>query len=200
MRTIVEHAAYELWKADMTENEDPAARQAAINTMALVRRFEKMNMDERQAKFVLEAFETLCMLLPLTPITTDPEEWDKFEIDKKNVETNEIEKKIMWQSRRATSIFSEDEGKTFFDQRTGDTGESVNHIEQAEKKAAAKKARQEAEKRAKDEANRPKPVGTVAPEIPAGEATMVPEAPAKPEAVDKPKPKASKKPPKKETK
>lgn len=174
-RTLVEHAAYELTKAGMANNPDPEARQVATNTIALVRRIEKMNMTEKQAAYVIEAFSILTQFLPLTPITDDPEEWDKFEIDRKNVDTGEVEKKVVWQSRRATSIFSEDEGKTFIDQRTGKVGESVDHIKQAEEAKAAQEARDK--RRAENEARTKQPTAVLA-DQPAGEVSAAPEAPA----------------------
>lgn len=178
-KTLTEHAAYELTKAGVSNHEDPEARQVAINTMALVRRVEKMNMTDKQANYVLEAFATLCSFLPLTPLTDDPEEWDKFEIDRKNVDTGEIEKKVVWQSRRATSIFSEDEGKTFTDQRTGKVGTSLDHVKLAEEQAADKEARAKAKAEAEQRAKQPKkPLGHVDPDVPAGEASAMPEAPA----------------------
>lgn len=185
-KTLVEHAAYELTKAGMANNADPEARQVATNTIALVRRVEKMNMTEKQANYVIEAFSILTQFLPLTPITDDPEEWDKFEIDRKNVDTQEVEKKEVWQSRRATSIFSEDKGKTFIDQRTGKVGESVDHIKQAEEMKAAEEAR--AKRKAENEARTTQPTAVLA-DQPAGEVSAAPaataatpEAPAEAEA------------------
>lgn len=172
-KTLVEHAAYELTKAGMANNPDPEARQVATNTIALVRRIEKMNMTEKQANYVIEAFSILTQFLPLTPITDDPDEWDKFEIDRKNVDTQEVEKKEVWQSRRATSIFSEDKGKTFIDQRTGKVGESVDHIKQAEELKAAQEAR---EKRQAENAARTNKPHAVMADQPAGEASAAPEA------------------------
>jgi len=137
----------------MTTNKDPMARKVAADVLSLVKRFEKQEHTERSGRYVLEAFETLANFLPLTPITDDPDEWEKFEIDRKNVDTNETEHKLVWQSKRATAIFSEDEGKTFIDQRTGKAGESLDHVAEAEKKAAfeaERKARKDAaEARAK---------------------------------------------------
>ena len=173
-KTLVEHAAYELTKAGMANNPDPEARQVATNTIALVRRIEKMNMTEKQANYVIEAFSILTQFLPLTPITDDPEEWDKFEIDRKNVDTQEVEKKIVWQSKRATSIFSEDEGKTFIDQRTGKVGESVDHIKQAEEMKAAQEARDK--RKAENEARTQQPTAVLA-DQPAGEVSAAPSAP-----------------------
>lgn len=172
-RTLSEHAAYELTKAGMTNNDDPRARKVAIDVMALVRRFEKQDHDDKTGPFVLEAFETLCTRLPLTPITDDPEEWDKFETERKNIDTGETEKRVIWQSRRAPSIFSEDEGKTFTDQRTGKVGTSVDHVKQAAERKAAEEDRA---KRKADAAKRAE--GKV--ETPAGEASL--ETPAQPKS------------------
>ncbi len=178
-KTLTEHAAYELTKAGLANNEDPEARQVATNTLALVRRIEKMKMNERQAQYVLEAFSILTQFLPLTPITDDPEEWDKFEIDRTNVDTKEVEKKTVWQSRRATSIFSEDEGKTWTDQRTGKTGTSIDHIEQAKQEAAAKADREKSV--ADAEARNAQQPSNVLADAPAGEVSAVPEATAQDE-------------------
>lgn len=172
-RTLSEHAAYELVLAGMTDNEDPQARKAASDVMALIKRFEKQDHTEKTAMFTLNAFETLASFLPLTPITDDPQEWDKFEIDKTNVDTKEVEKKIVWNSKRATSIFSEDEGKTFYDQRTGKTGTSLDHIVQAEEKAAEKADREKRKAAAAERAKAPKPSNVMAQpdtDVPAAEA------------------------------
>ena len=188
-KTLTEHAAYELTKAGMANNADPEARQAATNTLALVRRIEKMNMTDRQAQFVLEAFSILTQFLPLTPITDDPEEWEKFEIDRKNVDTGEVEKREVWQSRRATSIFSEDKGKTFTDQRTGKTGTSVDHLKQAEEEKAAEEAR------AKTKADK-KSIKEAMAEAPAAEVSAAPATtPEKKERVQNASPEMSANPP-----
>ena len=170
-RTLPEHAAYELAKPGMTDHDDAEARKVATDVMALVRRFEKQDLAEKSARFVLEAFETLCNFLPLTPITTDPDEWEKYEIDRKNVDTGEVEKKLVWQSKRAPAIFSEDEGKTFIDQRTGKAGESVDHVEYAKQLEDQKKAR--AERKAKA-GERGKPLPPTDSEVPAAEAGVEP--------------------------
>lgn len=171
-KTLSEHAAYELVKAGVTNSDDPELRQVAVNVMALIRRIEKMNMTTKQAEYALQAFDVLTQFLPLSPITDDPEEWDKFEIDRKNVDTQEVEKREVWQSRRATSIFSEDKGKTFVDQRTGKTGTSVDHVEYAKQQEAEKEARTKAKEEAKNRtANKPT---AVLADTPAGEEAPAP--------------------------
>lgn len=157
-RTRVEHAAYELTKAGMTDEDDPMARKVAADTLSLVRRFEKQDHTEQSGRFVLEAFETLCQFLPLSPITDDPAEWEKFEIERKNIDTNTVEKQVVWKSKRASMIFSEDEGKTYINQENGKVGTSVDHIEQAETIAAEKAARAARKAAAAERAKNPEGV------------------------------------------
>lgn len=176
-KTLAEHAAYELTKAGMTNNSDPAAKTAAVNTMALVRRFEKMNMNERQAKFVLQAFENICNFLPLTPLTDDPAEWSEFEIQRKNKETGEIETRSVWQSKRHSSVFSEDGGVSYIDQATGNTGQSVSHEDAKKQQEAVEQAedRRKADEAKKAEQASKPPVAN--PEVPAAEAPAAEEQP-----------------------
>jgi len=154
-KTLSEHAAYELVKAGVTNSEDPELRQVAVNTMALIKRIEKQKMNERQAQYTLQAFSMLCDFLPLSPLTNDPEEWDRFEIDRKNLATQEVEKKEVWQSKRQPSVFSEDQGKTFTDQRTGKTGELLDAKEYAAQLEKEKADRVERKQKAKERAEKP---------------------------------------------
>lgn len=133
-KTLVEHAIFELTRADLIDNPDPQARKVATDTIALVKRFEKQQHSQTTGKWVLEFFQNICYFVPLTPLTDDPEEWEKFDIEKKNTETGEIEVTHRWQSRRAPSIISEDEGKTFYDMQTGKNGTSLDHVEEAKKR------------------------------------------------------------------
>lgn len=171
-KTISEHAAYELTKAGIANSEDNEDRQTAINLMALVRRFEKQKNTERQKDFILMGLSRILNFLPLTPLTDDPDEWEKFEIERKNVDTQEVEKKIVWQSRRATSIFSEDQGKTWFDQASGKTGSSLDHVAEAQRIVDEKKAAEE--RKAEAVARAQKPIGLADPEAPAGEVPLAP--------------------------
>lgn len=140
-KTLPEHAAYELTKSGFVNDEDPENRKIATDVMALVRRFDKQKHNERTGRIVLDFFETICFFLPLTPITDDPDEWEKFDIESTNRDSGVKTVAHRWQSRRAPSIISEDEGHTFTDLRTNKTGESVNHIEYAKKVEAEKAAR-----------------------------------------------------------
>lgn len=170
-RTIVEHAAYELTKAGMVDDPDPMARQVATDTISLVRKFEKQDHTEQSARFVLEAFETLCQFLPLSPITDDPDEWEKFEIERKNIDTGVTEKQVVWKSKRASMIFSEDQGKTYINQQNGKVGTSVDYLKQAEEIKAEKQARADRKAAAEERAKNPNPAPAAdLANVPAGEA------------------------------
>lgn len=165
-KTLSEHAAYELTKSGLANNEDPEARQTAINVMALVRRVEKQKNSEAQVEFILESLNRLLNGLPLTAITDDPEEWEKFELERKNLSTGVVDKQSVWQSTRATHIVSYDEGKTWIDQATGKSGTSTDHVQEAARKE--EEANHQAQRKAP--ANKVKnPIGHVNPDVPASE-------------------------------
>lgn len=153
-KTLYEHALYELERADLLHNPDPQARKTATDTLALVKRFEKQKHTQTTGKWTLEFFNAIVNMIPLTPLTDDPEEWEKFDITKKNSETNEEEVTHRWQSRRSPSIISEDKGKTFVDMATGQTGTSLDHVEEAKKREQDRidNAKKLAEKEASDKA------------------------------------------------
>jgi hypothetical protein len=163
-RTLSEHAAYELTKAGLSNSDDPQARKIASDLMALVHKFDKQKHTEKSHAFMMEALPRLLSFIPLTPITDDPDEWDKFEIERKNVDTGEIEKKTVWQSKRSASIFSEDEGKTWVDQRTGKTDTSLDH--QAEAKRLVEEEAVRADRKAEAVARNSRPVGHIDPTPP----------------------------------
>lgn len=151
-KSIVEHAEYELKKAGLVDNPNPEARKVATDALALVRRFEKQQHTENTAQWVAQFFTDLISFIPLTPITDDPEEWEKFEIEQTNKDTKEKTTVVRWQSRRCPSIFSEDEGKTWFDQATGQNGKTVS----AEEERKRIQAIRDAEQKKLDEAEKAK--------------------------------------------
>lgn len=143
-KTLYEHATDELRRLGLhLPDESPDSRKILVDTLALVRRFEKQNHNEHTGKWVLEFFETICNFLPLSPITDDPAEWEGYEDTHKNIKTGEAEVTKRWQNLRAPSIISMDGGKTFVDLRTNKEGTSVDHVEQA-KEWAADRAKREA--------------------------------------------------------
>lgn len=161
-KSLTEHAAYELTKSGLANNEDAEARQTAINIMAIVRRIEKQKNSEAQVEFMLETLNRLLNGLPMTAITDDPEEWDQYVLKRYvlDPETKEPvgdpEEQSVWQAKRAEHIVSYTEGKTWIDQATGKSGQSLDHIEEAKRKE-------------EESARKVKPIGHVDPDAPAGE-------------------------------
>lgn len=155
-KTLIDHAEYELTKAGLIDNPNPEARKVATDTLALVKRFDKQKHTQKTAQWVTQFFTDLVSFIPLTTITDDPEEWEKFEIEQTNKETNEKTTVTRWQSRRCPSIFSEDEGKTWIDQATGNTGESAP-AEEERKRVAEIRAAEEARLKQEQEAKTAEP-------------------------------------------
>lgn len=131
-KTLAEHAAYELTRLGLVDHEEEEARKVARDTMALVRRFEKQGHTANSGQYVLQFFEDICNMIPLSPLTDDPAEWEEFEMTKENKETKEKITEARWTSKRSPRIMSSDGGKTWVDMPTGKTGESVDHKKQAE--------------------------------------------------------------------
>ena len=149
-KTLIEHAEYELNKAGLTDNPNPEARKVATDTMALVKRFEKQQHTQMTAQWVVQFFSDLVNFIPLTTITDDPEEWEKFEIEQTNKETGEKTTVTRWQSRRCPSVMSEDEGKTWTDMATGNTGESAPAGEERKRVAEIRAAEEQRIKEAEE--------------------------------------------------
>lgn len=149
-KTLIDHAEYELTKAGLIDNPNPEARKVATDTLALVKRFDKQKHTQKTAQWVTQFFTDLVSFIPLTTITDDPEEWEKFEIEQTNKETNEKTTVTRWQSRRCPSIFSEDEGKTWIDQATGNTGESAPAEEERKRVAEIRAAEEQRIKEAEE--------------------------------------------------
>lgn len=133
-KTLSERAAFELTLAGMTDNADPEARQTAVNTMALIRRFEKQGNNQRQQEFILLSLQNLLNGEALTPLTDNPEEWIEFEITKRGMSGDmKVEKHKLWTNTRDRNVVSYDAGQTFINQNTGKRGESMSW-EDAEKR------------------------------------------------------------------
>lgn len=177
VKTLFEHASYELQKLGLHLDGDKASIKILTDTIALVKKFEKQNHDEYTSKWVLEFFETICQHLPLSPITDDADEWEGFEDTHKNLKTGKAEVTVRWQNKRAPSIISMDDGKTFVDLRTNKEGVAVDHIKQAKEWAEQRQERL----RAKEEAENPKLPSMARPPVdtstPPGEEAAAAQAP-----------------------
>ncbi len=163
-KTLREHAAYELTRAGLVDHKDPEARKVASDTMALIIRFEKQNHTDSTKEYVLDFFQRLCEFIPLTSLTDDPKEWEKFTLTKESAEEGgEKITEERWMSKRSPRIMSSDAGKTWVDMPTGKTGTSIDHVKyEADMKKAkeneAKAEKAKAEVPAGEEVEAPTPV------------------------------------------
>lgn len=104
---LITHARRELELAGMFDlDADYGPGAIAGQVLELVEVFAKQQHSGGSAAYTLGLFEKLARLRPLSPLTSEPEEW----IDR-SVESGEP----LWQSRRCPSVFSRDGGKTWYD-------------------------------------------------------------------------------------
>lgn len=98
--SLVEHARAELERSGQT-TEDPAY---AASVVAAIAAFVSYGHSGGSAEVALEQLETLLKHRTLTPLTSDPEEWE---------DRSEISRSPLWQNRRDPAAFSTDAGQTW---------------------------------------------------------------------------------------
>lgn len=100
---LVNFAREEMRRAGMWDHDvDYGKGEIADCVLRLVKTHSREGHSGGSAEMVLDVFEKVVRYKPLSPLTSDPDEW-------MDVGQN------MWQSRRNPSCFSEDGGKTFYD-------------------------------------------------------------------------------------
>ena len=100
MTGLVEHATTELERCGQTA-EDPGYAASIIATIAA---FASYGHSGGSMSDAIEQLHTLLQFRTLSPLTTDPEEWD---------DRSEISGTPMWQNRRDSAAFSTDGGQTW---------------------------------------------------------------------------------------
>lgn len=100
--SLVEHAESELRLAGLFDKNSDYEGMIAESVMELIKVFAAQGHSGCSAMLTLSAFNTCARFRPLTPITSDPSQW------------NEVGRGL-WQSRRCASIFSRDGGETSYD-------------------------------------------------------------------------------------
>ena len=108
MTTLVEHARRELELSGQTA-EDPSY---AASIVAAVAAFASYGHSGGSAEVAIEQLHDLLRFRPLSPLTSDPDEW---------FDQGEISGTPLWQNRRDSAAFSRDGGQTwyFVDDRAG---------------------------------------------------------------------------------
>jgi len=109
LRTLVEHTKDELERAGLFDEDSDYGGMLADSVLAIMKVFAKQGHSGFSAQMCRELFHRLSNFETLTPITSDPEEWQDIS------EIAGGEKGQMWQNKRNPAIFSDDGGKTWYD-------------------------------------------------------------------------------------
>jgi len=99
---LIRHAEYELKLAGVGNQDSDYGGMLYDAVMDLIREFSKQGHSGMSASMTLAMFDKLARFDALTDVTDNPDEWMEFTDGK-------------WQSRRSSSKFSSDGGKTYYD-------------------------------------------------------------------------------------
>lgn len=100
--SLKDYAESELRRAGLFDADSDYGGALGPAVMELVDKFAAQGHSGFSAGLTLELFNTVASFKPLTPITSNPDEWME-------VGTG------MWQSKRQPSLFSRDGGKSWYD-------------------------------------------------------------------------------------
>lgn len=106
MSNLVTHAEYELRRAGIFDKDADYNGALSKVVMDLIRLFASQKHSGYSANMTLDLFNELARFRPLTPITSDPEEW---------TDVSHMSDSKMWQNKRRTTSFSRDGGQTWYD-------------------------------------------------------------------------------------
>jgi hypothetical protein len=107
MSNLMLHAERELKLAGMYDADaDYGGGAIAGEVLKLMAVFAEGEHSGGSAALTLELFTKLARFEPLTPITSNPDDW---------MDVSGASGQPMWQSRRAPSVFSKDGGRTWYD-------------------------------------------------------------------------------------
>lgn len=100
--SLVEHATRELELSGQTA-EDPGYAATLIATIAAFASYDGHSGGSAEA--AIEQLHTLLQYRTLSPLTSDPEEWE---------DRSEISGAPLWQNRRDSAAMSRDGGQTWY--------------------------------------------------------------------------------------
>ncbi len=103
---LVAYARDELQRAGMFDTDADYGGALAGSILRVVEVFAGEEHSGASAAISLAVLGKLLRFEPLTPITSDPAEWN---------DVSEASGRPMWQSRRKYSCFSTDGGQTWYD-------------------------------------------------------------------------------------
>lgn len=104
--SLVDHAEYELASAGLFNVDADYDGEIGLAVIALIRLLAAQRHSGHGAAMTIDLFTKLASFKPLTPLTSNPDEW---------IDRTEESGEPMWQSKRSPSVFSRDGGKTWYD-------------------------------------------------------------------------------------
>ena len=102
---LIQHAEAEMLRAGLYDDDADYGGMVPDAVMNVVRAFAGDGHSGSSAALVTSILESLLRFEPLTPLTSDPDEW---------MNVSEISGAEMWQSRRNPTFFSEDGGASWY--------------------------------------------------------------------------------------
>lgn len=105
---LVQHAETELRRAGLFDADSDYDGAIGPAVLELVSKFAEQGHSGFSARLVLLAFDKVARFMPLTGITSSPDEWMQISNDRPGGPAT-------WQSRRQSTCFSLDGGKTYYD-------------------------------------------------------------------------------------
>jgi len=115
MSNLMSHAEFELRRAGLFDKDSDYGGMLAEGVMKIIQVFSEEGHSGFSAGMTVSILEKLLRFKPLTPLTSNPDEWMEIGEDMR------FEKLVpVWQNRRQSSCFSNDGGKTYYDIDAGD--------------------------------------------------------------------------------
>lgn len=108
--TLIEHAKSELQRAGLDGPDDPYDGMLGHAVFELIEVFSKQGHSGFSATLTCAIFKDLAEYKALTPITSDPSEWQLVS----GPSTQFPDSKPQWQSTRQPNLFSHDGGETWY--------------------------------------------------------------------------------------
>lgn len=104
--SLVEHAKYELGRAGLMDRDSDYDGRLGRAALEIVKVFADQGHSGMSAMATIDIVTKLMAFKPLTPITSDPDEW---------IDVSEQSGYPFWQNKRRSTSFSRDGGKTWYD-------------------------------------------------------------------------------------
>lgn len=102
---LVSHTKNELQLAGYFDKGEDYGGRMGENVLQLMEAFAKQGHSGYSAQVCLALFEKLARFKTLTPLTSDPSEWE---------DRTAMSSSPLWQNKRDFSYFSKDGGKTWY--------------------------------------------------------------------------------------